>query len=179
MGQAGGEPQQRTERALRPDPARSNCGDRDWRRLMADQMAEALAVLKAADIPAASTTPLPVWMTPHILRLPTPLFTRIAAKMLTIDPSARTSMAYDVMEGRPTEIDSLQGEIIRLGKTRNTPTPINLRNTALIRNAPRVRESPPIETLSRWPRWRRGKNTSEREQRLALPQPQPNAVRIQ
>ena len=46
-------------------------------------------------------------MTPHILRLPTPLFTRIAARMLTIDPSARTSMAYDSDgRARPTEIDS-------------------------------------------------------------------------
>ncbi|MEX0328096.1 MAG: 2-dehydropantoate 2-reductase [Ruegeria sp.] len=106
--------------------------DRDWRRLMADQMAEALAVLKAADIPAASTTPLPVWMTPHILRLPTPLFTRIAAKMLTIDPSARTSMAYDVMEGGPTEIDSLQGEIIRLGAETGVATPLCTRVAGLI-----------------------------------------------
>ncbi|KIC43798.1 2-dehydropantoate 2-reductase [Ruegeria sp. ANG-S4] len=106
--------------------------DRGWRRLMADQMAEALAVLKAADIPAASTTPLPVWITPHILRLPTPLFTRIAAKMLTIDPSARTSMAYDVMAGRPTEIDSLQGEIIRLGAETGVATPLCTRVAGLI-----------------------------------------------
>lgn len=49
--------------------------NRDWRNLMADQMSEALTVLKAAGHPVASTTPLPAWMTPHILRLPTPLFT--------------------------------------------------------------------------------------------------------
>lgn len=110
--------------------------DRNWRRLMADQMAEALTVLKAADIAVASTTPLPAWMTPYILRLPTPLFTRIAAKMLTIDPSARTSMAYDLLAGRPTEIDSLQGEIIRLGRTHNVPTPINCRVAKFVRQAP-------------------------------------------
>ncbi|MEX0368920.1 MAG: 2-dehydropantoate 2-reductase [Ruegeria sp.] len=98
--------------------------NRDWRRLMADQMAEALGVLRAAHIPVASTTPLPAWAGPHILRLPTPLFTRIAAQMLTIDPSARTSMAYDLMGGRPTEIDSLQGEIIRLGQRHGVPTPL-------------------------------------------------------
>ncbi len=107
--------------------------DRDWRRLMADQMAEALSVLKAAGHPVASTTPLPAWITPHILRLPTPLFKRIASKMLTIDPSARTSMAYDLSAGRPTEIDSLQGEIIRLGVSLNRPTPINSRVAELIR----------------------------------------------
>ncbi|MFY2823969.1 2-dehydropantoate 2-reductase [Ruegeria sp. MALMAid1280] len=116
--------------------------DRNWRRLMADQMAEALAVLRAAGLPVASTTPLPAWMTPHILRLPTPIFTRIAARMLTIDPSARTSMAYDLMEGRPTEIDSLQGEIIRLGAQFDVATPICANVLALIEQAPETALSP-------------------------------------
>ncbi|WP_170522766.1 2-dehydropantoate 2-reductase [Ruegeria arenilitoris] len=106
--------------------------NRDWRRLMADQMAEALAVLATSGRPVASTTPLPAWMTPHILRLPTPLFSRIAARMLTIDPAARTSMAYDLDAGRPTEIDSLQGEITRLGRETGTPTPICDRVAELI-----------------------------------------------
>jgi 2-dehydropantoate 2-reductase len=116
--------------------------DRNWRRLMADQMTEALAVLKAAGHPVASTTPLPAWMTPHILRLPTPVFTRIAARMLTIDPSARTSMAYDLMADRPTEIDSLQGEIIRLGVQFGVATPICTKVRALIEQAPKTALSP-------------------------------------
>ncbi len=116
--------------------------DRNWRRLMADQMAEALTVLKAAGQPVASTTPLPAGMTPHILRLPTPLFTRIASKMLTIDPAARTSMAYDLMEGRPTEIDSLQGEIMRLGQKTGVPTPICTRVSDLILQRPSTRLTP-------------------------------------
>ncbi|MTI00531.1 2-dehydropantoate 2-reductase [Roseibium sp. RKSG952] len=110
--------------------------DRNWRRLMADQMTEALGVLKAAGHPVASTTPLPAWMTPHILRLPTLLFSRIAARMLTIDPNARLSMAYDLMAGRPTEIDSLQGEIIRIGADVNVPTPSCARVSELIKETP-------------------------------------------
>ncbi|NOD62669.1 MULTISPECIES: 2-dehydropantoate 2-reductase [unclassified Ruegeria] len=110
--------------------------NRDWRILVADQMAEALSVLKAAGHPVASTTPLPAWMTPHILRLPTPLFTRISARMLTIDPSARTSMAYDLMAERQTEIDSLQGHIIRLGRETGVPTPICTQVSDLIKHAP-------------------------------------------
>lgn len=109
--------------------------DRDWRRVMADQMAEALRVLARSGIDVASTTPLPAWMTPHILRLPTPLFSRIAARMLTIDPSARTSMAYDLMAGRVTEIDSLQGEIIRRGQQVGVATPICSRVSQLIEAA--------------------------------------------
>ena len=113
--------------------------DRSWRRLMADQMDEALAVLKAAGHPVASTTPLPAWMTPHILRLPTPLFSRIAARMIRIDPSARTSMAYDVQAGRETEIDSLQGEIIRLGEKSGVQTPICQRVRTLIEQGRELR----------------------------------------
>ncbi len=110
--------------------------NRAWRRLMADQMGEALRVLKAAGHPVASTTPLPAWMTPYVLRLPTPLFTRIASRMLTIDPSARTSMAYDLAAGRPTEIDSLQGEIVRIANEAGTSAPLCTKVQALIERAP-------------------------------------------
>ncbi len=123
--------------ALSGLPLQQQLRDRRWRRVMADQMGEALEVLKAAQIPVASTTPLPAWMTPIVLRLPTPMFSRIAARMLTIDPEARTSMSYDLMAGRVTEIDSLQGQIIRLGERVGVPTPINARVAALIDGRPK------------------------------------------
>lgn len=110
--------------------------DRDWRSLMADQMAEALGVLRASAIAVKSTTPLPARLVPFVLRLPTGLFRRIAARMLTIDPKARTSMAYDLLESRPTEIDSLQGEIIALGQLCGRPTPLCQRITELIEAEP-------------------------------------------
>jgi len=110
--------------ALSGLPVQKMLLSRDWRYLMADQMAEALQVLRAAGIHARSTTPLPAALIPPVLRLPTWAFSRIAAQMLTIDPVARTSMAYDLQNRRPTEIDSLQGRIIALGKTHAIPTPI-------------------------------------------------------
>jgi len=110
--------------ALSGRALRDQLMSRDWRRLMADQMAEALGVLRAAGIAVKSTAPLPAWTIPHILRLPTPLFSRIAAQMLTIDPSARTSMAYDVRAGRATEIDQLQGVIVDLAAKRGVSAPI-------------------------------------------------------
>ncbi|KEJ89795.1 2-dehydropantoate 2-reductase [Sulfitobacter donghicola] len=108
---------------------------RPWRRLMADQMAEALRVLKAHNCPIRPTTPLPVGLVPHILRLPTPLFRRIAAKMLTIDPQARTSMAHDLMAGRKTEVDALQGRIIAMGQEKSVPTPLCQGMLAAIKQA--------------------------------------------
>lgn len=98
---------------------------RPWRRLMADQMAEALRVLSVHDCPIRPTTPVPVGLVPHVLRLPTPLFRRVAAKMLTIDPQARTSMAHDLEAGRITEVDALQGRIIEMGRAKSVPTPLN------------------------------------------------------
>ncbi|MFT6091422.1 2-dehydropantoate 2-reductase [Sulfitobacter sp.] len=97
---------------------------RPWRLVMAAQMVEALNVLKAHGIQTRSSTPLPSGLIPWVLRLPTPLFQRVAAKMLTIDPTARTSMSYDLEAGKPTEIDALQGVIIRLGAEKSVPTPL-------------------------------------------------------
>ncbi|APE42610.1 2-dehydropantoate 2-reductase [Sulfitobacter alexandrii] len=110
--------------ALSGLPLKAQLHDRGWRRLMADQWAEALAVLRAHGIRPVSTTPVDVGKVPWILRLPTPLFTRVAAQMLTIDDQARTSMSYDLMAHRPTEIDALQGEVIRLGESAGRRTPI-------------------------------------------------------
>ncbi|MEH6646083.1 2-dehydropantoate 2-reductase [Sulfitobacter sp.] len=110
---------------------------RPWRRLMADQMTEALRVLRAHDCAIRPTTPVPVGLVPHVLRLPTPLFRRVAAKMLTIDAQARTSMAHDLGAGRATEIDALQGRIIEMGRAKSIPTPLNSAMHAAVKMAER------------------------------------------
>ena len=109
--------------------------DRDWRRLMADQMAEALAVLAAAGIEVQPTTPLPARLIPVVMRLPTWAFRRISARMISIDPTARTSMSYDLAAGKRTEVDVLQGRIVELGQRSGAPTPINSRVLELIHHA--------------------------------------------
>ncbi|MEM7067291.1 MAG: 2-dehydropantoate 2-reductase [Pseudomonadota bacterium] len=99
--------------------------DRDQRRRMADQMKEGLKVIKAEGISPNPPAPVPAWVIPHILRLPTPLFRLAAKQMLTIDPQARSSMSDDIELGRKTEIDELQGAIVMLGKKHEIPTPMN------------------------------------------------------
>lgn len=108
---------------------------RDWRRVMADQIAEAAGVLKAARIRAKMPQPVPAWLVPHIMRLPTPVFARVAAAMLTVDREARTSMAVDLAAGRVTEVDQLQGEIIRLAERNGRTAPICGRVAALVHEA--------------------------------------------
>lgn len=120
---------------------------RGWRCLMADQWQEALGVLRKNGITPVSTTPASISLIPWILRLPTPLFTRVAASMLTIDAQARTSMALDLMAHRSTEIDALQGLVIEMGHAVGLPTPINTMVAELVQTAEIAGEGLPHVTV--------------------------------
>ncbi|UYV36700.1 2-dehydropantoate 2-reductase [Rhodobacteraceae bacterium D3-12] len=109
--------------------------DRGWRRVMAAQMREALAVFKAARLEVRVPAAAPAWAIPTILRLPTWAFRRVAAPMLTVDASARTSMVVDLESGKKTEIGLFQGEIVRLGQMHGVATPVNARVADLVAEA--------------------------------------------
>ena len=121
--------------ALADLPLLQQLQNRNWRRLMADQMTEGLKVLTAAGIRPVGTTAIPPALIPHILRLPTPIFRRIAAQMLTIDAEARSSMWDDLTQGRKTEIDALQGAILDLAHRHGRQAPLNARMRTLIKRA--------------------------------------------
>ena len=55
--------------------------------------------------------------------------------MLAIDPLARSSMWEDLEAGRTTEVDWLNGEIVRLAQQQGRPAPVNARLLALVRAA--------------------------------------------
>ncbi|WP_189799594.1 2-dehydropantoate 2-reductase [Tateyamaria sp. syn59] len=129
--------------ALSDLPLLTQLQNRAWRRLMADQMAEALRILSVAGISPAKTTAAPPHVIPHILRLPTPIFRRIASQMLTIDARARSSMWEDLKRGRRTEIDALQGAIIALADRHGRQAPLNARIRQLIREAEEAGAGPP------------------------------------
>jgi 2-dehydropantoate 2-reductase len=99
--------------ALSGAPLREQLLQRAWRRLFADQMTEALAVLKAAGIRPLSATPIPVQLTPYLLRLPDPLFRVLLDRVMKVDADARSSMWEDLQYGRRTEVDYLQGVIVQ------------------------------------------------------------------
>ncbi|MEL6809606.1 MAG: 2-dehydropantoate 2-reductase [Pseudomonadota bacterium] len=129
--------------ALADMPLLEQLQDRAWRRLLADQMTEALRILRAARITPAKTTAAPPQIIPHILRLPTPLFRVVAARMLTIDAQARSSMWDDLKQGRKTEIDAFQGAILDLAERHGRQAPLNARLRALIRAAENAGAGPP------------------------------------
>lgn len=129
--------------ALSDLPLLTQLHDRLWRRVIADQMAKGLRVLRAAGIRPARTTAAPPHLIPHLMSLPTWLFRRIAAQMLTIDAEARASMWKDLNRGRSTEIEALQGAILTLAAAHGVAAPLNARLRALIRDAEAAGKGPP------------------------------------
>ncbi|TPN84134.1 2-dehydropantoate 2-reductase [Mesorhizobium sp. CU2] len=129
--------------ALSDLPLARQLADRNWRVILAAQIDEALAAMKASGIAPARIAALPSSLLPKVLRLPDWLFGILARRMLAIDPRARASMWDDLKRGRPTEIDELQGAVIRLARQTGTPTPVNQRVTTLVRQAEAEKRGPP------------------------------------
>jgi 2-dehydropantoate 2-reductase len=121
--------------ALANLPLRRQLAQRSWRRLYADQVAEALAAIKAEGIRPVSAAPLPVSFMPPLLRLPDALFEVVLGRTMKIDPEARSSMWEDLQRGRRTEIDYLQGVITEIADRRGLAAPLSRRIVELIRKA--------------------------------------------
>lgn len=119
--------------ALSGIPLKSQLGDREYRLVMAKVLSEALAVLKAEGITPARTGKVIPRLMPPIMKLPNFLFNVVAASTLKIDPEARSSMYEDLLLGRRTEIDYLNGEIVRLGKKHHIATPVNAHIVELVK----------------------------------------------
>ena len=129
--------------ALSGLPLYDQLHDFRWRRLQATMMDEALAAMSCAGISPAKLTPLPSRFIPFLMRLPTPIFRRVMAAMLTIDRTARSSMAEDLALGRRTEIDYLQGAVIALAKQHGLNAPLCQRVTDAIRVAESAKAGSP------------------------------------
>jgi 2-dehydropantoate 2-reductase len=127
--------------ALSGQPLRAELMERGYRECLAALQSEALTLLRAAGIAPAQVTALPPQRIPALLRLPTPLFRLVAARMLRIDAQARSSMADDLARDRPTEIDALCGEVVRLAGNLGRSAPLNARMVALVQDWPRHRRA--------------------------------------
>lgn len=123
--------------ALSGLPLKDELAQRSYRMCVAEAQREALRILGAAGIRPAKLTPLPPAWLPGLLSLPDPVFRRVASRMLEIDPIARSSMAEDLALGRRTEIEFINGEIVRLAKEHGADAPINRRLIELIGAAER------------------------------------------
>jgi 2-dehydropantoate 2-reductase len=121
--------------ALSGLPLQQQLAQRPYRKIMAACVKEGLRVLKRAGIKPQIDAPLPPALVPALMSLPNGLFNMLAKKIVAIDPNARSSMWEDLQRGRKTEVDLLNGEIVRLGAQLDVPTPINQRIVDLVKEA--------------------------------------------
>ncbi len=126
--------------ALSGLPLRDELLQRGYRRCLAALMDEGLAALAKAGIEPAQLAAVPAHKLPGILRLPTPVFRLVAARMLRIDAKARSSMADDLALGRRTEIDALCGEVVRLAARHGGQAPLNAKMVELLEDWPQRKE---------------------------------------
>jgi 2-dehydropantoate 2-reductase len=121
--------------ALAGVPLRQQLAQRAWRRLLADQMTEGLAAIRAEGIRPVSPTPIPSSWTPSLLRLPDAIFEALLGRTMKIDPQARSSMAEDLQRGRRTEVDYLQGVIVEIAGRHGLQAPLSRRIVELVKSA--------------------------------------------
>lgn len=106
-------------------PLVEELSDRKWRCQLADCMEETLGILDELGIQPKIQAAVPATWIPRILRLPTFLFKLLAKQMLQMDPLARSSMQEDIQLKRPTEIDYINGEVVRYARSLGMQAPFN------------------------------------------------------
>ena len=109
--------------------------ERDYRRVVAASMVEALDLLEAAGIRPAQVGPIPPKLLPHAVAAPNFIFTNLLLRVQKIDAAARSSMADDLSAGRETEIDFLNGEVVRLAQSLGREAPVNAAIVDLVKQA--------------------------------------------
>lgn len=112
--------------------------DRRCRQLIAAAMREGIAAMEKAGVPPLRLGRMSPGLSVRVLPLPDPIFVPLARSMLKVGSDARSSMYADLCVNKPTEIDFLNGAVVRLGEKHGVPTPVNRRIVEEIRKAERA-----------------------------------------
>lgn len=109
--------------------------DPGYRRVIAAVVEEGVRVVRGSGVKLAPWNGLPIGWMPKALRLPTAIVKVLIRKQLKMDPSSRSSMWQDLDARRSTEVDFLNGEIVRVAEASGAKAPFNQRIVELIREA--------------------------------------------
>ena len=109
--------------------------ERDYRRVFAAAMREGLRILKQAGIEPAKVGDVAPRLMPAVIDAPDWLFNRVFIKRWKIDAKARSSMSDDLAQGRTTEVDYINGELVALAERVGTAAPVNRKIVELVRKA--------------------------------------------
>lgn len=113
-------------------PIAASLRSRDARWCLSQCMLEGLATLRSAGYRPRSVIGLPPAIIARALRLPNAILLRVAKRLVSADPSARSSTLQDLDAGKPTEIDELNGTIVALAHARGRVTPANATITEIV-----------------------------------------------
>ena len=108
---------------------------RDYRRVVAASQREGLKLLRRAGVKPAKIGPVPPRLLPLVIGSPDWVFNNLFLKGWKIDAKARSSMGDDLAHARTTEIDYLNGELVRLADRFGSAAPVNRKIVELIRFA--------------------------------------------
>jgi 2-dehydropantoate 2-reductase len=98
---------------------------RDYRRVFAAAIMEMLELLDLAGIEPARIGKIGPRQIAHVIGAPDFVFNNMFLKIQKIDPKGRGSMADDFAAGRQTEVDYLNGEVVRLAGRLGRTAPVN------------------------------------------------------
>lgn len=123
--------------------------DRRCRQLIAGAIGEGIAAMRKAGIEPLRLGRMSPALSVRVLPLPDTMFRLLARPMLKVGTDARSSMYSDLCVGKATEIDFLNGAVVRLGEKVGVATPINRRIVDEIRRAERAGGGSPRLTVDR------------------------------
>jgi 2-dehydropantoate 2-reductase len=118
--------------ALSGRPLLEQLQERDYRRVVGASQREGLRLLRQAGIKPGRVGPVPPRLLPLVIGSPDWLFNSLFLKGWKIDGEARSSMADDLAAGRKTEVEYINGELVRLAEQLGTEAPINRAIVTLI-----------------------------------------------
>ena len=121
--------------ALSGKTLREELQQHDYRRVFAASMREGLDLLSRAKIRPATVGPISIKLLPRIIDTPDWIFNNLFMKRWKIDAKARSSMADDLAAGRRTEVDYLNGELVRLADRLQRGAPVNRAIVDLVQKA--------------------------------------------
>jgi 2-dehydropantoate 2-reductase len=108
---------------------------RDYRRVLAAAIVETLELLDQVGIEPAKIGQIPPRLLPHTIGSPDWVFRNMFLKVQKIDPKARSSMSDDFAAGRQTEVDYLNGEVVKLARSLGKEAPVNQAIVDLVKQA--------------------------------------------
>ena len=108
---------------------------RDYRRALAGCVEEALSIAKVNGVTVGTFNGRAPTALVKTLRLPDFAYRIIMQMIVKIDAKARSSMLDDLEAGRVSEIDYLQGEIVKRAETAGTLAPKNAAILAAVNQA--------------------------------------------